>query len=71
MLMCYSIKVFKSNESEQDWFIGIAEVEGYRVPLVGRGVTKQEAEREALQRVAKVQANYLDRGEELELDLSG
>jgi hypothetical protein len=69
--MCYYFDVFKSNESEQNWFIGIAEVEGYRIPLVGRGVTRQEAEREALQRVAKVQANYLEPGGELELDLSG
>ena len=69
--MCYSCEVFKSNESEQNWFIGMAEVEGYRVPLVGRGATRQEAEREALQRVAKVQANYLESGEKLELDLSG
>ena len=69
--MCYYFDVFKNNESEQNWFIGIAEIEGYRIPLVGRGVTKQEAEREALQRVAKVQANYLEPGGKLQLDLPG
>jgi hypothetical protein len=61
--------VFSINDSEQNWFIGTAEVEGYRVPIVGRGATKQEAEKEALQRIAEVWAN-LESGEKLELDLS-
>jgi hypothetical protein len=68
--MCYAYDVFNSNDSEQNWFIGTAKIEGYRIPIVGRGVTKQEAEKEALQRVAKVWANYSEPGEELELDLS-
>lgn len=62
--------MFSINKSEQSWFIGTAEVEGYKVPIVGRGATRQEAEREALQRIAEVSANYLASGEKLELDLS-
>ena len=43
-----------SNRLEQDWFVGTIEVDGYSVPIIGRGVTKQEAEKEALQRVSQV-----------------
>jgi hypothetical protein len=46
--------MIKSNRLEQDWFIGTIEMNGYSIPIIGRGVTKQEAEKEALQRVAQV-----------------
>jgi hypothetical protein len=45
-----------SNRLEQDWFLGTIEIDGYNIPIIGRGITKQEAEKEALQRVSQVWA---------------
>jgi hypothetical protein len=43
-----------SNRLERDWFLGTIEMDGYSIPIIGRGITKQEAEKEALQRVSQV-----------------
>jgi hypothetical protein len=42
------------NRLEQNWFIGTIELDGYSIPIIGRGVTKQEAEKEALRRMSRV-----------------
>jgi hypothetical protein len=48
------------NRLEQNWFIGTIELDGYSIPIIGRGVTKQEAEKEALQRVSQVWVEYFE-----------
>jgi hypothetical protein len=48
------------NKLEQNWYIGTIEIDGYSIPLVGRGVTKEEAEKEAFQRVNDVWSNCLE-----------
>jgi hypothetical protein len=54
-----------SNKVKQNWFIGTIEMDGYSIPIIGRGVTKQEAEKEAFQRVAQVWVEYLELEERL------
>jgi hypothetical protein len=54
-----------SNRSERDWFIGTFEMDGCNIPIIGRGVTKQEAEKEALERVAQVWLEYFELEERL------
>jgi hypothetical protein len=49
----------KTGKLEQNWFIGTIDVDGYSIPIIGRGVTKGEAEKEALRRVADVWSNCL------------
>jgi hypothetical protein len=49
-----------SSKLEQDWFIGTIEMDGCSIPIIGRGATKQEAEKEALQRVVQVWVECLE-----------
>ena len=35
-------------------------MDGYSIPVIGRGVTKQEAEEEALQRILQVWVEYFE-----------
>ena len=57
-----------SNRLEQDWFVGKIEVDGYSIPIIGRGVTRQEAEKEALQRVSQVWIDCFELEERLGSD---
>jgi hypothetical protein len=58
-----------TNKPEQNWFIGTIEIDGYSIPVVGRGVTKKDAEQEAFQRVVDVWSNCLELDGKLDLDL--
>jgi hypothetical protein len=49
-----------NSKAEQNWFVGTLEIDGYTIPIVGRGATKKEAEREAIRRMAQVWANCLE-----------
>jgi hypothetical protein len=49
-----------SNRLEQDWLIGTIEIDGYSIPIIGRGATKQEAEKEALRKVAQAWVECLE-----------
>jgi hypothetical protein len=59
----------KTDKLEQNWFIGTIEIGGYSVPVVGRGVTKKDAEQEAFRRVVDVWSNCLELDGKLDLDL--
>jgi hypothetical protein len=45
---------------ERDWFIGTIDMDGYSIPIIGRGVTKQEAAKEAHRRVARIWTERLE-----------
>jgi hypothetical protein len=69
MLICYHRVMSDHEKIERDWFIGTLEIDDYSIPIIGRGATKQEAEKEALRRMARVWVESLDLEERLGLNV--
>jgi hypothetical protein len=49
----------EKNEATQDWLIGTIEVDGRTVPIVARGKTREEAEKQARRSIAAFQYEKL------------
>jgi hypothetical protein len=57
-------------EAERNWYIGTMEVGGYAVPIMARGKTREEAEKQARQDIMAFQVERLKLERETQSDVS-